>query len=163
MIGQRFYGGFSSGIKYKAFELEFLIQFVKQTGFDYSRSIGVPGAPVNQPTVVLDRWRQQGDITAIQKFTQDFGSEAATAYYNNYSFGDGAIVDASFVRFKSLSLSYQVETKKNKIKIGLEKFANLFTRSKPFHVYQLYRIRPRNTTTYSSPTTNITTGIQLNF
>jgi TonB-dependent starch-binding outer membrane protein SusC len=57
----------------------------------------------------LNRWQAPGDRTDIQKFTQTFGPE-----FNGYSFAalsNLAYTDASFIRFKNISLAYNFPVK----------------------------------------------------
>jgi TonB-dependent starch-binding outer membrane protein SusC len=101
-ITQNFYGGLQNNINYKGLQLDFLFQFVKQTGRNYIYFFNVPGGSnSNQPVIVMDRWRNPGDITDIQRF-------GASSTYNSAASSDLAIGDASFVRLKNVSLSYQL-------------------------------------------------------
>ncbi|MDN5217365.1 SusC/RagA family TonB-linked outer membrane protein [Fulvivirgaceae bacterium BMA12] len=117
-VSQEFFGGLQNSIQYKSFELNFLFQFIKQTGNGYMADFNAPGFNVNQPVEVLQRWQNPGDVTDIQRFTQSFG-EAFFPYINASFFGDNtAFVDASFIRLKNLSLSWnipEVLTKKAKL------------------------------------------------
>jgi TonB-linked SusC/RagA family outer membrane protein len=122
----RFYGGFQNSLTYKDFSLDILFQFVKQnrqssaTGFGY-----ILGSNMNQPVEVLKRWRSPGDQTSIRKFTT-----TSFDFYNGFSTVNAG--DASYVRLKNLSLSYNLPPKWSKA-IYLERcriFAqgqNLFT------------------------------------
>jgi hypothetical protein len=71
----KFYGGFQNNLQYKGIELDFLFQFVKQLGANYSFVNGFlyPGqftaTKSNQPASVLDRWQKPGDVSSIAKFT----------------------------------------------------------------------------------------------
>jgi TonB-dependent starch-binding outer membrane protein SusC len=108
-VSQDFYGGFSNSFIYKNWKLDIFFQFVKQTGFNYlSAYFGVPGFSGNQPTEVLKRWQKPGDRADVQRFTQDYGSDAYTAFSNSQYYGDNSISDASFIRLKNVSLSYQI-------------------------------------------------------
>jgi TonB-linked SusC/RagA family outer membrane protein len=109
-IGARLYGGWQSSLQYKNWQLDVLFQFVQQNGYQ-SLYMNRPGSPYeNMPIAVLDRWQKTGDKTDIQRFTQDLSSEAgiAAAYMAGT---DKNIVDASFIRLKSLSLSYKLPAK----------------------------------------------------
>jgi hypothetical protein len=64
----------------------------------------------------LGRWQKPGDNAGIQKFTQDY----STVYnaYGHLQLSNAAISDASFIRLKNLSLSYQLpETWRQKMHI----------------------------------------------
>jgi TonB-linked SusC/RagA family outer membrane protein len=103
-ISPKFYGGFQNNLQYKGIELGFLFQFVKQLGSNYSFTNGTkfPGqfaaASSNQPVNVLDRWQNPGEISSIAKFTTNS---------NGYRISDFSYTDASFIRLKNVSLSWQ--------------------------------------------------------
>jgi hypothetical protein len=107
-VSQKFYGGIFNSLRYKGISLSFLFQFVKQTKFNYLvSSASAPGTLGNQPDVVLSRWQKPGDITGIEKFSENY-SEAYNAFSNAQYYGDNAISDASFIRLKNLYLSYEL-------------------------------------------------------
>ena len=112
-ISQKFYGGFSNTFRWKSLQLDVFFQYVKQTGKSFLSAFNVPGEEnSNEPISVLNRWQYPGDQTNIQKFTQYGGSPASIAYNNYYiSYGDNNIVNTSFIRLKSLSLSYSIPKK----------------------------------------------------
>ena len=104
-----FYGGIGNTFSYKGFQLDVFFQFVKQLGHDPLYLSGAaPGRIGNQPIEVLNRWQQVGDLTAIQQFTQSTISDAYTTYTDSYFYGDNRFSDASFVRLKTVSLTYQM-------------------------------------------------------
>jgi len=101
-----FYGGIGNSLKYKGLELEFLFQFVEQkTDGNYSlgNASGIEG--INQPLSVLSRWQHPGDQTEVQKFNSDY-SLGTTLY--KVAISDANWVDASYIRLKTLSLSWQL-------------------------------------------------------
>jgi TonB-linked SusC/RagA family outer membrane protein len=104
-----FYGGFSNTISYKGFQLDFAFQFTKQRGasqlFQSSSSPGM--LSYNPSTEALNRWKSPGDKAPIQQFTQSYSSSAFLAYYYA-SQSDYAFTDASYIRLKTLSLSYHL-------------------------------------------------------
>jgi hypothetical protein len=64
----------------------------------------------NDLTAVLGRWQKAGDKSRVERFTQSAGSKAFAAYqYAQQS--DLAWVDASFIRLRNLSISYQFPEK----------------------------------------------------
>lgn len=102
---QRFYGGISNTLSYKGFQLDFLFQFVKQMGINNFFGNNVGGRFVNQPSTVLNRWQQSGDNSSIQKYNSNnslISSQIAVRQ------SDGAWKDASYIRLKNLSLSWQI-------------------------------------------------------
>jgi hypothetical protein len=62
----------------------------------------------NQPIGVLDRWKKPGDVSTAQRYstnTSDFNPYNA---YSNFGDSNGYIVNASFIRLKNVSLSWQL-------------------------------------------------------
>jgi TonB-linked SusC/RagA family outer membrane protein len=114
-VGQRYYGGINNSFSYKGLSLDIFFQFVKQTGFSF-KSYFMPGLWLstgsNQPVSVLDRWRSVGDLATNQKFSNTF--EEAYTQYNNFVYSDGDISDASFIRLKNISLSWNLPESWNK-------------------------------------------------
>lgn len=123
----QFYGGLTNDLSYRNFDLSFLFQFVKQNGINelggFLNAPGVlgTGALSNQPTYVLARWQQSGDITNVQKFTT-----SNSTGYTNLTNSDAIISDASFIRLKNVALAYRLpraltnELKMNLCKIFLQ-------------------------------------------
>jgi TonB-linked SusC/RagA family outer membrane protein len=105
-LGVRCFGGIQNTITYRALRLDFLVQFVDQTVFSYMRSWpGLAGGrSSNQPTEVMGRWRQDGDVTDVQRFSQNASGGNPWITYRTGS--DGIVVDGSFIRLKTASLSY---------------------------------------------------------
>lgn len=103
-VSQRYFGGFGNSISIGGLQVDFLFQFVKQTGYNYINSFTVPGDFSNQPAAVTARWQNPGDQAEIQQYTL-IGSGTGT--FINQKFSDTAISDASFVRLKNVSLSWQ--------------------------------------------------------
>lgn len=107
----RFYGGIVNTLTYKGFSLNFLLQFIRQKGVRslyFSNGISVPGQFTsiysNQPISVLQRWQKPGDDAIIQKFTTS-GTVAITESDAYFSY------DASFIRLKNVSLTWQIPEK----------------------------------------------------
>jgi len=113
-IGQNYYGGLDNKLSFKGFQLDFLFQFVKQTGQDYvfNNAGSLPGTMYNQPVEVLNRWQKSGDKAPYQLFSTGGGNSGAFLawIYASY-FGDSRFTDASFIRLKNVSVSYQLSSK----------------------------------------------------
>ena len=103
-----FYGGISNSLSFRGVQLDFLFQFTKQRGINPLFSTINPGRfGLNQNVAVLDRWQASGDKPPIQRFSQSPISSSSQAYpFGSQS--DHAFTDASFIRLKNLSLSYQL-------------------------------------------------------
>ncbi len=105
----RYYGGFSNTFKYKNFELNVLLQFVKQIGLSpLFQSAFAPGmfGTNNQTEEQLKRRERDGVSSDIQKLTSSY-----TAAYNTYYLAkqsDAAYTNASFVRLKNVTFSYSL-------------------------------------------------------
>lgn len=106
-LGRRYYGGLSNSVSYLGLSLDVFFQFVKKNGRLPSAVPGV--AFVNQPTQVMDRWQRPGDITDVQRFTQS--GTAFSTMVTGLSNSDMVYDDASFIRLKNLSISYQLPTR----------------------------------------------------
>lgn len=103
----RFYAGLSNRITYNNISLDFSLQIVKQKGF-YDPFIEIPGLQNhNQTTNILSRWQQAGDNAPYQKYTSDYGTDAYNSALNAKA-SDFRVSDASFVRLKNVSLSWQI-------------------------------------------------------
>jgi hypothetical protein len=59
---------------------------------------------------VLSHWQEMGDVTDMQVYTSGEQSDAVTAY-SKFKQSNGVVSDVSFVRLKSLSLSYNIPLK----------------------------------------------------
>ncbi len=109
-IEQTFYGGFLNSFKYKGFQLDFLFQFVDQTGSNplLTAAFVAPGGESNQISEVLNRWQRPGDNSQVQKFTTGGGTGYLASQTWSYAtlFGDNAISNASYIRLKNIYLSY---------------------------------------------------------
>ncbi len=134
-VSPKFFGGLQSTLKFHQFEFDFFLRFVKQKGANYLTVFNSPGRFIkggytNQPKIVLDRWKEAGNISNIQQFTQSFGPAGIAGYYAPSS--NIAYEDRSYIRLQNVSLSYQLSQRLcDKLKIkGLRLFLqgqNLFT------------------------------------
>jgi TonB-dependent starch-binding outer membrane protein SusC len=111
-LAPKYYGGLQNNFRFKQFQLDLNIQYVKQVGYNYLFAVGAqPGYSFdgngNQSTDVLNRWQKEGDIKPFQKFTTQYSS----AYIDYATNSDIAFSDASFIRFKTIALSYNFPEK----------------------------------------------------
>lgn len=109
VLGTTSYGSVFNRISYKQFELALHIQFVKQTGYDYDFAyVGWgPGIMLNQPQSVMNRWHANGQQANIQRFTQGADRNIAINF-DNVRNSDRVITDASYLRIRNISLSWQM-------------------------------------------------------
>ncbi|MCF6407521.1 SusC/RagA family TonB-linked outer membrane protein [Chitinophaga filiformis] len=106
-LAPKYYGGLNNSIRYKNFTVDFLFQFVKQKGSDLSFGVAPPGvALLNQPVAVLNRWQSPGDRAPIQQYSALGRYADQFAKVKNES--DAGYVDASYIRLKNLSASWQI-------------------------------------------------------
>jgi len=108
----KYYGGIQNSVSYKGFQLDLLVQFVNQIGRNNNFSTGgtsVPGRFVstrgwgNQPATVIQRWRSQGDIAAIQRYGTGLSLQSPIGKAIG---SDAGYTDASYLRLKNISLSW---------------------------------------------------------
>ena len=104
-FGNEFYGGLQNSLSYKNFQVDILLQFVQgRIGKEYLYNY-IPGFyGINQPTYVLNRWQKPGDVSQVQQFSQNYRTvtDFTNADLSSQSYGD-----ASFVRLKNVSVSWQ--------------------------------------------------------
>ena len=100
------YAGLQNSFQFKQLSLEFLFQFVKRLGMNDLFLSNPPGTPnSNQPAFVLDRWQKIGDMNPFERYSSNL-SLFNSIYSASQS--DAAYSDASYIRLKNLSLSYQL-------------------------------------------------------
>jgi hypothetical protein len=136
-LSPKFFGGIQNVINIKGFQLDFLLQFVRQTIVPLYRYNSIPGYVsnssfgANQPIAVLDRWRQPGDVAKYQRYSQDLTvlSSKLNADGSDFLYGDG-----SYMTLRNASVSWQPPAgRSNPLKIISRVFIqgqNLFCLSK---------------------------------
>ncbi|OJV98848.1 MAG: hypothetical protein BGO52_08465 [Sphingobacteriales bacterium 44-61] len=159
-----FYGGLSNSISFKQFQFDLFLEFRKQTGRNYLGSsnsgLGVPGyGYVNKPILILDRWRSPGDVSEIQRYT----ASTSTAYLNGISYlpgSDGIYTDASFIRCRSVMISYVFKS----VKPSIPSIRVYATAQNLFTVSGYKGADPENQNMMVlSPLRTIAGGIEINF
>lgn len=108
-LSPQFYGGLQNTIKYKNWQLDFLFQFVKQKNYNASSYFNIPGSEGNQ----------LASAGYQQNYTSGANSTAFSAYLNYFE-SDGAITDASYIRLKNVSISYDLPVKTFKCRLFCE-------------------------------------------
>jgi len=118
--------GISNSLQYKNFSLSVLVEGSYGNDMLNATKIELEGMtdPKNQSIVVLNRWRQPGDITRIPRAS--FGNT------DNSRISTRFIEDASYIRFKAITLGYTLPSDiSQKLNISEIKFyatgENLFT------------------------------------
>jgi TonB-dependent starch-binding outer membrane protein SusC len=157
----KYYGGFQNNFKFKNLQLDLNIQYVKQTGNNYLFALGAPGYAVdgggNQAVDVLNRWQKAGDIKSFQKYSTQYSS----AYFDYAINSDAIFSNASFIRFKTIALSYNFSSKfLRKIHVGN---LNIYLHAQNLFTISGYKgVDPENQSLQSlPPLRTITAGIQF--
>lgn len=109
----QFYGGIGNDLNYKGWSLNIFFEFRKQNGRNYLASLlnNPPGRMVNQPAIVLNRWRKAGDAVPVQGFTASTSSNIYKAWAT-LGQSDGIYSDASYARLKNVMISYETALKR---------------------------------------------------
>jgi TonB-linked SusC/RagA family outer membrane protein len=157
-LNPKFYGGLENQFRYGNVQLDFLFQFVKQLNFNENFRSGMPGSMQNQPAGVVEHWQDSGDSGPYQIYSDSNGAVSLAS--SRFSQSDAAIGDASFVRLKNISLSYDVPekwTKKFSCKVSLQG-QNLLTFTKYKGIDPEFK-----SAGYLPPLRIFTTSLQLTF
>lgn len=94
----KYFGGLSNSIKYRNFQFDVLLQFVKKKNYNvYHGTIAPPGSNNNQPADVLEE-----PFT----YSADPSSAVYTSFVNYYALSSATVSDASYIRLKNVSLTY---------------------------------------------------------
>ncbi|CAM3733940.1 SusC/RagA family TonB-linked outer membrane protein [Mucilaginibacter galii] len=101
-----FTGGITTGLTYKRFSLNALFTYTKGNDlYNYTRrQIESANGYQNQSLAVVNRWRGDGQVTSVPRAS--FGDPSG-----NSSFSDRWIEDGSYLRLRTLSVSYDVPLK----------------------------------------------------
>ncbi|WP_165784636.1 SusC/RagA family TonB-linked outer membrane protein [Solitalea longa] len=105
-LSPQYYGGFQNQLRYRNIQLDFLFQFVKQEATNENYRMGMPGTMVNQPEGVTEHWQSTGDLGPYQSYSNS-NTQKRTANSRFFQ-SDAAIGDASYIRLKNVSISYDV-------------------------------------------------------
>jgi TonB-linked SusC/RagA family outer membrane protein len=151
-----YYGGIQNQLSYKNWNLDFLFQFVKQQNRSFP--MGPAGMMSNQQQRIAESWTRPGDIAPYQIYTSGLNYDAIMGDYY-YSESNATLTDASFIRLKNISLSYELplHLKETNCRIMLQG-QNLLTFTK-------YKDGDPEFTSYGflPPLKIITAGVQLTF
>ena len=111
----KFMGGFGNTLSYKGFSLYVFFQFSSQNAPSYLQTVyqfnTIGTTPTNEPTAILGNyWTKPGDVAELQRLTaKAYGTDANTAI-SNFTKSDGIYVNDTYVRLKTVSLSYALPT-----------------------------------------------------
>lgn len=111
----KFFGGLLNALQYKGLAVSLFFEFRKQKGYNFlsnNSTVYTPGyGLINQPVAVLSRWQKPGDISNIQQFTATSSTDAFKRMNFYLPISDANISDASFIRCKNISFSYDLPAK----------------------------------------------------
>jgi len=108
-LNPAYFGGLQNQLRYKQLQLDFLFHFVKQENYNANTTFNMPGTRSNQLASTANHWQNAGDASPHQKYSVNNGT-AAMAYYN-YTRSEASISDASYIRLKHISVTYDVPKK----------------------------------------------------
>lgn len=157
----KYYGGIKNTITWKGFQLDVLLQFVKQLGLnEMALSLNMIGNANNTYVGALNRWQKPGDITNVPR--AGFGAGNFGTVYNYYINSTAMYSDASFMRVKNVSLSYSIPRDLIK-RLRMESCA-VFVRGQNLYTFTNYKGYDPETPGQVTPLLRtLYTGIQLTF
>jgi TonB-linked SusC/RagA family outer membrane protein len=153
----KFYGGIQNSFTYKNWNFRFFIQADKKDGYNYLNTSFYPiGSENNFDDLALQAWTTPGQKTSIPKAT----TSSYTWYY--YTTSSAAFGDASYVRLKSVYLSYDLP-RAALSRIGATR-ASVYVQGYNLFTITGYRgLDPETGGTFTPVIRTITVGIQLSF
>lgn len=160
-----FYGGWSNTLKFHGFQIDVFVEFKKQLGVNYLSQVyggTVPGWQSNQPRELLNRWTKPGDKAEFQKFTSQYNN-TAVAGLQYFSQSSGVYSDASYIRLKNVSISYDFK-KKALQKIKLQN-CRIYVNAENLFTITSYKGNDPETQNFYGipPLRRIATGLQFSF
>lgn len=138
-LDPKFGGGLGNNLTYKNLTLSLFFQFSKQMGTSWIAGLyafGMPGSYMNVPVEALDHWRKPGDVSELQQLTTGFG--AAYRPGSAFTTSTGAYTDASYIRLKTVSLSYSLP--ENFIRKAGIKSCNFFVNAQNLFTITGYKV-----------------------
>lgn len=160
----KYFGGLTNSLTYKGLNLDFTFQFVKQKGRSLlAASFYPPGYGYNAAASVVNDYLALGSqdqlVTAVANTT---AGRAAYTAYSNYTVSDASLVDASFIRMKNASLSYNFPTKWTS-KISAQNFRIYLQGQNLFTITNYGGYDPESQGVGTPPLRTITAGLQCTF
>ncbi|WP_437917889.1 SusC/RagA family TonB-linked outer membrane protein [Sphingobacterium sp. LRF_L2] len=107
-LGTPFYGGFNNTFLYKGFELGVFFQFNHRFGVTKILNTR-PGTFINQNEYWLGRWNEDNTSSDIPGATATTTSNLYKSY-GQYTSSDAVYGDASYIKLRSVNLSYHLPT-----------------------------------------------------
>ncbi|SFD56210.1 TonB-linked outer membrane protein, SusC/RagA family [Chitinophaga sp. CF118] len=150
-----YYGGINNDFSYNGFSLSFFWQFVKQQG---QITVNTPGQMKNETSGALSRWRMPGDVTVVPRATATPG-DPIYEMNENMRTSDAGYGDASYMRLRNLSLSYNLPGSWLK-RLQLQ-LCRVYVQTQNLVTVTAYQGADPETQLALPPLKIITTGIQL--
>ncbi|MBB6130822.1 SusC/RagA family TonB-linked outer membrane protein [Mucilaginibacter lappiensis] len=159
-----FYGGLTNNITYKGFTLDFTFQFVKQKGRSLlPSSFYPPGFFANMAASVANDYLALGNPDfLVAGSTGGLNGRATFRAFSNYASTDAGIVDASFIRMKNASLSYNLPAKLLS-KIGAQNVRVFVQGQNLFTITKYNGFDPESQGVATPPLRTIVSGLQFTF
>lgn len=158
--GQSYYGGWQNSLSFGKLSLVLLFQFAKQPHIqNYLARFLRPGLIMNQPDLVLQRWRQPGDISSVQKYANS--NTISNRAFTTYRQSDAALTDGSFLRFKNFQMAYSLTPKKGKFRTISE--LQFFIQGQNIFTLTKYIGLDPETQTLLPPVRSLTLGFNMIF
>ncbi|MBE8722978.1 SusC/RagA family TonB-linked outer membrane protein [Sphingobacterium pedocola] len=160
----RYFGGMMNSFSYGALKLDIFMEFRKQIGKNFLGQVYNyrPGGTSNMPVELLDRWQEEGDVAAYQQYSTVSNSAAgrATRIFVN---SDEVYSDASYIRLKMLSLSYDLPVSYLK-GVGAQRL-NIFTTAQNLLTFTRFRGNDPETQSFYGvpPLKSFILGLQMKF
>jgi len=158
-----FYGGWQNSFKYRNLQLDLFLQYSKQQGQNYLGQIYLysPGLEYNQPVQLLNAWKATGQSSPYQVLSSQQGQTTTSAQYFRES--TGAYGDASYVRFKTIALSYNLPSNFLK-KLSVQNLRVFLTAQNLFTITGYKGNDPETQSFYGvPPLKTVSCGIQTTF
>lgn len=157
----KFYGGIGNEVVFKSFRIDCFVQFVKQTGTNLFNEFGsLPGIMANQlQAIYYNHWQASGDMKYYQMYSQKSSGDAKKALTAARS-SDFVFGDASFIRLKNVSLSWEVPDQWKR-KIGFRNCRLMIQGQNLITITKYVGFDPETKGTALPPLRVITGGIQL--
>jgi TonB-linked SusC/RagA family outer membrane protein len=153
------YGGMQNSVRYRQLQLDIFFQFTKQQGLnDIYDPTYIPGFPRNQYHAAIDQhWQKTNDVSQQQKFSQN--SQLRNSY-NMALQGSLGYTDASFIRCKNVSLTWNFPYRK----LGVKDCKLYLQAQNLFTITKYPGMDPETQSrTAIPPLRVINTGIQMTF
>ncbi len=143
-VGVPYYGGLTNSISYKGLTLDFTFQF-NHRNYYLNNTLNTYFYPfgydmTNQSTAVLNRWHNAGDASNYPGASKNYSSN-----YYYYATSDANWGNASYLKFKTLSLTYNLPGKwLSKARIAN---ASIYARGQNLYTWakQKYTLDPETT------------------